>query len=416
MLAVNNIDVAYHGVILVLRGISLWEVAMLPTKMFRIPRIVITGSGASEQVGEECQKLGVKKGLIVTDQVMVKLGILDGIKKALEQSKVQFAIYDGVATEPTVDFVQEGLKAYKENGCDFLLAVGGGSPIDTAKAIAVMVTNPGSIEDYKGLGKIANKGVPLVAIPTTAGTGSEVTVFTIITDTKTDVKMLIISPFLMPEVALVDPLLTLSCPRGLTAAVGIDALTHAIEAYVSVKAQPMSDIFCLSAIELISGNLRQAWANGNNIEAREKTMLGATQAGIAFCNSSVALVHGMSRPIGAYFHVPHGASNAALLGVVMDFSLIGNPTRYAHIAKAMGEDIGGLTDLEAAELGAEAVKRLIKDTKVPSLRELGVDKEKLDKLAPKMTEDAIASGSPGNNPRQATKDEIIELYHLAYEQ
>lgn len=389
---------------------------MLPTKMFRIPRIVITGSGASEQVGEECQKLGVKKGLIVTDQVMVKLGTLDGIKKALEQNKVQFAIYDGVAAEPTVDFVQEGLKAYKENGCDFLLAVGGGSPIDTAKAIAVMVTNPGSIEDYKGLGKITKKGVPLVAIPTTAGTGSEVTVFTIITDAKTDVKMLIGSPFIMPDIAIVDPMLTLSCPRGLTAAVGVDALTHAIEAYVSVKAQPMSDIFSLSAIELVSGNLRQAWANGNNVEAREKTMLGSLQAGIAFSNSSVALVHGMARPIGAYFHVPHGASIAALLGVVMEFSLIGNPARYAHIAEAMGEDISGLTDLEAAELGAEAAKRLIEDIKVPSLRELGVDKEKLDKLAPKMTEDAIASGSPGNNPRLATKEEVIELYKLAYAQ
>ena len=389
---------------------------MLPTKMFRIPRIVITGSGASEQVGEECQKLGVKKGLIVTDQVMVKLGTLDGIKKALEQSKVQFAIYDGVATEPTVDFVQEGLKAYKENGCDFLLAVGGGSPIDTAKAIAVMVTNPGSIEDYKGLGKITKKGVPLVAIPTTAGTGSEVTVFTIITDAKTDVKMLIGSPFIMPDIAIVDPMLTLSCPRGLTAAVGVDALTHAIEAYVSVKAQPMSDIFSLSAIELVSGNLRQAWANGNNVEAREKTMLGSLQAGIAFSNSSVALVHGMARPIGAYFHVPHGASIAALLGAVMEFSLIGNPARYAHIAEAMGEDISGLTDLEAAELGAEAAKRLIEDIKVPSLQELGVDKEKLEKLAPKMTEDAIASGSPGNNPRLATKEEIIELYKLAYAQ
>jgi len=388
---------------------------MLPTKTFRIPRVVITGSGASEQVGEESRKLGVKKGLIVTDKIMVKI-VVDSITKALEQSKVQFAIYDGVTTEPTVDFVREGLKIYKENGCDFLLAVGGGSSIDTAKAIAVMVTNTGSIEDYQGLGKITKKGVPLVAVPTTAGTGSEVTSTAIITDTKTDVKLLIISPFLMAEIAIVDPLLTLSCPRGLTAAVGIDALTHAIEAYVSVKAQPMSDIFCLSAIELISGNLRQAWANGNNIEAREKTMLGALQAGIAFSNSSVALVHGMSRPIGAYFHVPHGASNAALLGVVMEFSLIGNPSRYAHIAKAMGEDISGLTDLEAAELGAKAVKRLIQDVKVASLPGLGVDKEKLDKLAPKMTQDAIASGSPANNPRQATKEEIIELYKLAYAQ
>jgi alcohol dehydrogenase class IV len=387
---------------------------MLPARAFLIPPVLITGSGSSEKVGDESKKLGGKKALMVTDQVMVKLGVLEGMKKALEQSKVQFAIYDAVATEPTVDYVTQGLKIFKESGCDFLMAVGGGSPIDTAKAIAIMVTNTGSIEDYKGLGKVAKPGAPLIAIPTTGGTGSEVTQFTIITDSKTDVKMLIGSPLIMPKVAIVDPLLTLSCPRGLTAAVGIDALTHAIEAYVSLKAQPMSDIFCLSAIELISGNLRQAWANGNNVEAREKTMLGALQAGIAFSNASVALVHGMSRPIGAYFNVPHGASNAALLGVVTEFSLIGNPARYAHIARAMGENTTGLTDLEAAQLAAKAIKRLITDVQIPSLKQLKVEKEKLDKLAPKMAEDAIASGSPGNNPRQATKEEIVELYKIVY--
>jgi alcohol dehydrogenase class IV len=389
---------------------------MLSARAFYIPPVLIFGSGASEGVGEESKKLGVEKGLIVTDKVMVKVGIVDGITKALEQNKVKYVIYDGVATEPTVDFVQEGLKTYKENGCDFLLAIGGGSAIDTAKAIAVMVTNAGAIEDYQGLNKIPKGGAPLIAVPTTAGTGSEVTRYTIITDTKRDVKMLITSPFLIPQKAIVDPLLTLSMPRGLTAATGIDALTHAIEAYVSVKAQPMSDIFCLSAIELISGNLRQAWSNGNNIEAREKTMLGALQAGIAFSNSSVALVHGMSRPIGAYFHVAHGVSNAALLGVVTEFSLIGNPARYARIAKAMGENVEHLTVLEAADLAAKSIKRLVKDIKIPCLQELGVDKEKLDKLAPQMAEDAIASGSPANNPRQATKEEIIELYKLAYSQ
>ena len=387
---------------------------MLSVKTFYIPPVLIVGSRASEQVGEESRKLGAKKGLIVTDEVLLKLGTLDNIQRALTQAKVQFAIYSGVFTEPTVEFVQEGLKTYKENGCDFLLAVGGGSAIDTAKAIAVMATNAGAIEDYQGLNKIPKGGTPLIAIPTTAGTGSEVTRFTIITDTKRDVKMLIGSPFLIPREAIVDQLLTLSMPRGLTAAVGIDALTHAIEAYVSVKAQPMSDIFCLSAIELISGNLRQAWSNGNNIEAREKTMLGALQAGIAFSNSSVALVHGMSRPIGAYFHVAHGVSNAALLAVVTEFSLIGNPARYARVAQAMGENVDNLTALEAADLAAKSIRRLIKDIKIPSLQELGVDKAKLDKLAPKMAEDAIASGSPANNPRQATKEEIVELYKLAY--
>lgn len=388
---------------------------MLPTRPFRIPRTIIAGSGASGQVGEEVKKLKVKKGLLVTDRILVKLGLLGEIQQSLQQSQIQFAVFDKVFTEPTVDYVKEGLEAYQTSGCDFLLAVGGGSAIDTAKAISVMATNPGSLQSYMGLGKIPEKGAPLVALPTTAGTGSEVTQVTIITDTETDVKMLIGSPFLIPEIAIVDPLLTLSMPQNLTAATGIDALTHAIEAYVSLKAQPMTDGYCLSAIELISGNLRQAWTNGNDIAAREKTMIGALQAGIAFSNSSVALVHGMSRPIGAYFHVAHGASNAALLGVVMEFSLTGNPGRYAHIARAMGEDINGLTDFEAAQRGAAAVRGLIKDVAIASLRELGVDRNKLYRLAPRMTEDAIASGSPANNPRQATKEEIIELYEFAYE-
>jgi alcohol dehydrogenase class IV len=389
---------------------------MLPTRTFLIPPVLITGTGSSEMVGEEVKKLDCTKGLVVTDEVLSKLGTLEGIKKALTESDIQFSIYDKISSEPIVDFVTEGLETYRDNQCEFLLAVGGGSAIDTAKAISVTATNKGSIEDYKGINQIPQKGAPLIAVPTTAGTGSEVTAVTIITDTKTDVKMLLISPFLIPRVAIVDPLMTLSCPRGLTAAVGLDALTHAIEAYVSVKAQPMTDIFCLSAIELISGNLRQAWANGNNVEAREKTMLGALQAGIAFSNSSVALVHGMSRPIGAYFHVPHGVSNAALLGVVTEFSLVGNPARYAHVARAMGENIEGLTDIEAAQLAAKSIKKLIEDVKIPSLEELGVEKKRLDELAPKMAEAAIDSGSPGNNPRQATKEEIIELYSITYDQ
>jgi len=388
----------------------------MAARAFLVPPVLIFGSGAARQIGEESRKFGGKKGLIITDEVLLKLGALEGVEQALSQAEIQFAVYSGVFTEPTVDFVQEGIRSYRESGCDFLLAVGGGSAIDTAKAIAVMATNSGAIGDYQGANKVREPGAPLIAVPTTAGTGSEVTQFTIITDTKRDVKMLIASPFLIPRKAIVDPLLTLSMPRGLTAATGIDALTHAIEAYVSVKAQPMSDIFALSAIELISGSLRQAWSNGNNREAREKTMLGALQAGIAFSNSSVALVHGMSRPIGAYFHVAHGVSNAALLSVVTEFSLIGNPERYARVAKAMGENIEGLTILEASDMAAEAVARLIEDIEIPSLPELGVEEDKLDKLAPKMAEDAIASGSPANNPRQATKEEIVELYKLAYVQ
>lgn len=389
---------------------------MLPTRTFLIPPVLITGSGSSQNIGEEIKKLGVKKGLLVTDKIISELGLMDGVKKGLTESGIEFAVFDGITAEPTVDFVNDGVSAFKENDCEFVLAFGGGSAIDTAKAVSVMVTNKGSIEDFMGLNRIPQKGVPLITIPTTAGTGSEVTIFTIITDTATDVKMLLGSQFLLPRISIVDPLLTVSCPRGLTAAVGIDALTHAVEAYVSIKAQPMSDIFCLSAIELLSGNLRQAWSNGNNLEAREKVMMGALNAGIAFSNSSVALVHGMSRPIGAYFHVPHGVSNAALLGVVTEFSLMGNPARYAQIAKAMGENVTGLSDMEAAERANRSIKKLIRDVKIPSLKELGIQGEKLDELAPKMADAAIASGSPGNNPRQATKEEIVELYKTAYEQ
>ncbi len=389
---------------------------MLTPREFRVPELMLVGSGAVDQVGEQCQKKGLQKGLIVTDKIMQNLGFVAKLEEVLGKSGIQSSVYAGVNSEPVVEYVQEGLSIYKEQGCDFLLAVGGGSPIDTAKAIAAMTTNPGSIEQYKGLGKIARPGVPLIAVPTTAGTGSEATIFTVITDTKTDVKMLIGSPYLMPNIAVVDPLMTMSSPPSVTAATGIDALVHAIEAYVSVKAQPMSDIFCLSAIKLISQSIRQAWSNGSNQEAREKVMLGALQAGIAFSNSSVALVHGMSRPIGAYFHIAHGVSNAALLAVITEFSLIGNPERYGHVAAAMGEKTDGLPDIEAADLSVKAIKRLIKDINIPSLRELGVEEEKLLQLAPAMADAAIDSGSPANNPRKPTKQEIIELYNLAYNQ
>lgn len=382
---------------------------------FIMPAHMVVGSQALEQVGALCQKRGWKKALIVSDKIMASLGLVAKVEALLKESGIGSAAYTGVNTEPVVEYVQEGLNLYRGEGCDFVVSIGGGSPIDTAKAIAVLVTNPGSIEQYKGIGKITTPGVPMVAIPTTAGTGSEATIYTVITDQKTDVKMLIGSPYLMPTIAVVDPMLTVSSPPGVTAATGVDALVHAIEAYVSVKRQPMTDIFCLSAIELISQNIRQAWSNGNNIEAREKMMLGALQAGIAFSNSSVALVHGMSRPIGAHFHIAHGVSNAALLAAVTEFSLIGDPVRYAHVAKAMGEPVEGLSMMAAADRSVTAIRRLVKDIKIPSLRQLGVERERLLELAPSMADAAIDSGSPANNPRKPTRQEIIELYQLAYD-
>jgi alcohol dehydrogenase len=388
---------------------------MSDSRIFQIPSAVHFGNGAAAQTGPEAERLGLKKVLLVTDEILLRTGAVKPALDSLTGANVEIVIFDKVASEPVLAFVEKGLRLLRQKKCDGIVAVGGGSPIDTAKAIAVMATNPGKIEDYMGIGKIKNPGLPLIAVPTTAGTGSEMTIFTIITDTNRDVKMLIGSPHVMPRIALVDPLMTVGMPRGLTAATGLDALTHAIEAYVSLKAQPLSDVMALSAIERLFNNLPQAWANPNNIAARTETLLGAMQAGIAFSNASVALVHGMSRPLGAYFHIPHGLSNAVLLGVVMEFSIMGNPVRYARIAEAMGLDTTGLLPVEAAEEGVELVKRLVADLQVPSLKELGVDKKRLDKVVEQMAKDAIASGSPGNNPRIATPQEIAALYYKAFQ-
>lgn len=386
---------------------------MIASRPFRVPPTIHFGLNASAEAGPEVKRLGATKALLVTDKVLMSQGIIQPVIDSLEKAGVGVDIYDGIDAEPTLAHVKQGVELFKQKGCDILVAAGGGSPIDAAKAISVMCTNRGKIQDYIGLGKITEPGVPLLAVPTTAGTGSEATVFTIITDTEKNVKMLIGSPVVMPTVAIVDPLLTLKMPRTITAATGLDALIHAIEAYVSVKAQPMSDVFSLSAIRLLSEFLPQAWANPDNAEARSQTMLGALQAGIAFSNASVALVHGMSRPIGANFHVAHGISNAALLGVVMEFSLMGAPRRYADIAEAMGVRVDGLSPIETAHRGAVAVRALVKQLEVPTLTALGVSREKLEPLVSKMADDAIASGSPGNNPRKATKEEIINLYYAA---
>ena len=386
---------------------------MMQTYQFKCPSIIVSGPGAAKEVGTYGKGSG-KKALIVTDNLLEKIGLLEDIKKSLEASGISFAIYDKVVMEPTMEHADEGLKVYRESGADFLIAIGGGSPIDTAKAISALATNPGKVNDFEGPNKIPKPGAPLIAIPTTAGTGSEVTQFTIITDTVRNVKMLIASPMIMPKVALVDPMMTLKMPQGITAATGLDALTHAIEAYVSVKAQPITDALALHAIRLISENLRLAWCNGDNIPSRINMMTGALEAGLSFSNSSVALVHGMARPIGAYFHVAHGISNAALLTTVIEFSVPGNPKRYTDIAQAMGEVTAGLSVLDAAYLAVKAVKKMTDDLKVPPLRGLGVDEKKFDSIVNQMAADAIASGSPGNNPRKATKEEIVELYRKAF--
>ena len=387
----------------------------MPTT-FSIPPTIITGAGASEKVGEQAKRLEASNVLIVTDPGIVKLGYVDQIVKNLNSANIATSIFSDVTPDPTLQNVKDGLKQYKAENCNGIVSIGGGSAIDCGKGIAMKLTNDGEFAEYMGVDKIPNPGAMLIAIPTTAGTGSEVSKVTVITDTERNVKMMLSSACLLPYVALVDPLLSLTTPPHLTAAVGVDALTHAIEAYISKRAQPLTDTLALNAIELISGSLRQAWADGRNIAARTDMMLGASIAGMAFSNSSVALVHGMSRPIGAYFHIHHGLSNAVLLLDVMEFSISGAPKRFADIAKAMGEQIDGLSPMKQADAAIKSVERLVNDIQMPRLGEIGIDKTNFDQVVEQMAADAIASGSPANNPRQATQKEIIQLYNRCFSQ
>jgi alcohol dehydrogenase class IV len=374
---------------------------------FRVPSTIHYGAGALDELGPTARQLQIRHALLVTDSGMVRLGVAEQARQRLEAVGTQVTLFDGVEPDPTLRNVEAGLarlRAPGEDGaCDGLVAVGGGSSIDCAKAIAVQATNPEPLPLSMGVEKIARAGLPVIAVPTTAGTGSEVTRVMVITDTDRDVKMMFASRHCLCAAAIVDPALTLSMPKALTAAVGVDALTHAIEAYVSRRAQPMTELLALSAIRLIAHHLRAAYEDGEDLEARSQVMLGAMQAGMAFSNASVALVHGMARPLGACFHLTHGLSIAMLLPVVTEFSRAAAPQRYAQIAAEMGE-----TDVVAA------IRALNRDVAIPSLRQLNVDERRYEALLEKMAADALDSGSPAHNPRPATAEEIVALYRRAY--
>ncbi|MEC5186913.1 iron-containing alcohol dehydrogenase [Geobacillus thermodenitrificans] len=380
-----------------------------------VPNRVIYGRDTFREVGRQAKTLGTK-ALIVSDPVMENIGLVARCEQYLREAGLPLATYTRVDTEPTDVHVKEALDVCRSEQCDVIVAIGGGSSIDAAKAVAVMMTNEGTISDYVGNAKMfTKKPVPLIAIPTTAGTGSEVTKVTVIIDTKTDVKMMISQPALLPAVAIVDPLLTVSCPPSVTAATGVDALCHSIEAYISRRAHPVTDVLALSAIEAIIGHLRRAYENGQDIEAREKMAIAAMKAGMAFSNASVTLVHGMSRPIGALFHVPHGVSNAMLLPGVLEFTKESATERLAVIARLINPQLKDVSDAEAADALVEEVKQLCRDLHIPNMKTWGIDKAAFDKAVDKMAADALASGSPSNNPRVPTHEEIVALYHICYD-
>lgn len=381
--------------------------------VFLVPSKILSGVGAINELGANIKGKG-NKALIVTDKFMVQFGNVAKVTNALDACNIEYVVYDGISGEPTDKMVAEGVKLYQENECDFLIGLGGGSPMDSAKAIGVMVASDAKkISDF--MHKSITVNVPyLVAIPTTAGTGSEATQFTIIADTENNVKMLLAGPSVLPALAVVDPTFTMTAPPSVTAATGVDALCHAVEAYTSRKAQPLSDTFALSAIKKIHKNLPICFADGKNEQARMQMALGATEAGIAFNNSSVTIVHGMSRPIGALFHIAHGVSNAVLLPACMEFAIQENTARFAEIARIMEVATDETDDMTAAKAFVAEVTRFCKELNIPSVEEIlnknGFTKDDFLAQLDKMATDALDSGSPANTMRQPTKEEIIEIY------
>lgn len=375
---------------------------------FIVPGKIISGSGALEAAESALGSFG-KKALIVTDKVMIDLGNCAKVEAALKNEGIDYVIYSGITGEPTDVMIDGGVKVYKENGCDFIVALGGGSPIDSMKAIASLIENGGSISDY--MGKVIDVPVPpMVAIPTTAGTGSEATQFTIITDTKKDIKMLLKGAVLMPTLAIIDPQFTMTAPPKITAATGLDALCHAVEAYTSRKAQTLSDTFAVSAVKRIFKFLPVAFKDGKNEEARVEMSVAALEAGIAFNNASVTIIHGMSRPIGALFHVAHGLSNAMLMKECLKFALPGAYDRFADLGRAIGAAKDEDSDEAAAEKFLTEIENITKVLETPTLEEYGIDREKFFSVIDKMSFDAMASGSPQNTMREVSEEDVKQIY------
>jgi alcohol dehydrogenase class IV len=379
-----------------------------------LPRAMRIGAGAINELPGALAQLGLKAPAILTDPFLADSGMLRRLLKVLEDAGFPVRSYSGVTPDPTTASVDAAVSFIKGGNHDCVIGFGGGSSIDTAKAAAVLAVRGGEIHALKAPNENNEAGMPIVAIPTTAGTGSEATRFTIITDEVTDEKMLCAGLAYLPVLAIVDYELTLTKPARLTADTGIDALTHAIEAYVSTFANPFSDIMAISAMRAIWPNLRITFVSPGNRPAREAMMVGSLQAGIAFSNASVALVHGMSRPIGAHFHVPHGLSNAMLLPVVTAWSAPAAVVRYADCARAMGIATFEDDDQSAVTRLVEALRGLNTDLAIPSPKIYGIDEDRWNALLPIMAEQALASGSPNKNPRVPDSAQIQMLYRQVW--
>ncbi|MBC8419545.1 MAG: iron-containing alcohol dehydrogenase [Desulfobacterales bacterium] len=379
--------------------------------LFRTTPRIVMGPGALNQLAEEVRQLKGKKVLFVTDKGVVEAGLLKPAREALEKAQIDYAIFDDVEPDPRYEIVAGCVEMIGHEKADLLIGFGGGSPIDIAKASAIMATNEGSVANYFGIDLVPNRGLPTIIVPTTAGTGSEVTPIVILSDEGEKLKKGIVTPYLFPSVALLDPELTLGLPPDITAATGMDALIHAIEAYTSVNATGMTDSLAFRAMTLLYHNIRTAYANGTNLEARSAMMEGSLLAGMAFANAGVTAVHAFAYPIGAEFHIPHGIANTLMLPHVMRFNLLGNLSKFAEISEAFDLPVEDLDDLGAAEMSVEAIERLALDLRAPKhLSEFGIAEKDLPALAEGVMK---VTRLLANNPRTMTLKDAEEIYKAA---
>ncbi|MGL1010582.1 L-threonine dehydrogenase [Vibrio vulnificus] len=377
---------------------------------FFIPTVNLMGAGCLKDAADSIKAQGFTKGLIVTDKILNQIGVVKQVQDLLSERGVSAVVFDGTQPNPTISNVNAGLELLKQNDCDFVISLGGGSPHDCAKGIALVASNGGAIADYEGVDKSAKPMLPLIAINTTAGTASEMTRFCIITDEARHIKMAIVDKHTTPLISVNDPELMLAKPASLTAATGMDALTHAVEAYVSIAATPITDAVAIKAIELIQAHLRTAVAHGDDIEAREQMAYAQFMAGMAFNNASLGYVHAMAHQLGGFYDLPHGVCNAILLPHVQRYNAQVCPERLRDVAKAMGVNVEGMSAEQGAEAAIDAIVTLAKDVGIPAgIRELGAKSEDIPTLADNALKDACGF----TNPKQATHEEISAIFEAA---
>lgn len=379
---------------------------------FVIPNHTVVGTNVLGEAAPLLKKMG-NKAFIVTGRHVAVSDMMKQLTALLDENGIDCVIFDGITGEPTDTMIENGVEMLKSSGCDFIIGIGGGSPLDSAKAIAAMAVNEGSIADYNGK-EITGEILPLAAIPTTAGTGSEATKFTVITDSEKGIKMLLKGEVLVPKLAIVDSSFTVGAPKSVTSATGLDALTHAVEAYTSRKAFSMTDTLAVSAVKRIMKYLPIAYREPDNSLAREQMSIAALEAGICINNSSVTIVHGMSRPIGALFHVAHGMSNAMLLKECLSFAVSGAYEKFANLGRETGVASDSDSDETAAEKFIDSLQNICDVCEIPTLEQYGIDRDEYYSKISKMATDAVASGSPANTVKEVTVDDCIEIYKKLY--